>query len=813
MMQIYMALLFVNVLDFNFEPRVIQTENTIVLENQLLRRVIEKEEDVWRTTSFSRSDGSDEFRIYSDEFMIRLMDGTELTIKDYRAQGKPMIQIDEGVRKVTMTYEPARILPPNAPLSLRVEYDIDQYLHKRITIYMPEGGAIDQLDVERFQTGQQCDLGGFGQPIFIGDSWFVGLEYPGCQTNFGNGLVTLSHFPGLVKNRDEQGKWVIESKKSIVGTGQKGDPLELAFQDYIDTLRVRRGNLLHYNSWYDLQGNELTHDNLINSFMGFKENLLGPFGLTMDSYVPDDGWQEPDSIWDIHKTRFPDGFTPLRDLLEQNGSRLGIWMPFNGFNLNIDWGVAQGYQKSDKGRYYCLADPKYNVAIHEAVRRIIKAGNMNYIKHDFNQLQCSAEGHGHLPTDRHGFEANLDAELELLAYERSLQPGIFLNVTSYVWHSPWWLQHADTIWMAADDFGYEKTWPQVSPREWAMSYRDAHMFKVYQERRHLVPISDMMTCGIIHGPHCKLGGDEETLREWSDYVVMFFGRGVQLQEYYITPDWLTPERWNVLGETTRWAVENRKLLEKVIMVGGDTRKGEPYAYVHWKDEKGLLFLRNPDLREQTIAAPFDKTVHYCGDIGKPYRARVIYPFVENCPTQYMSGNPISITVPGCSVMVIELHPGEVAAIEPTAQPEPISYSSELQTEQAMPCLRVKISLPNENMQRCDLVLILSSEEEVEFPETKMLDVHINGEAVNTRLGFDKKWFIQSVNLQSWQGQEIELIAAPNEQQKNLFQAHNISYKAWLVMDRAVQSTPPGDEHLPFAIAQDFRRMTMEITPH
>ncbi len=808
-----LAMMFMTVIDMEFKPRIVQEDNRIVLENQLIRRVLVNDGEVWRTESFSRADGSDVLRVESDEFLIRLMDGNELTISDYVCIGQPEIGIREGVRSVRMRYEPRQVLPEEAPYLIIVEYDIDRYLHKRIVLQMSEGSAVDRLEVERFRTDMLGDLGGLGQPIFLGDTWFTGLTYPGSQTEYNGGLVTLAHYPGLVKKQDEEGNWIIESKQSVFGTGLKGDPLELAFQDYIDAIRVRYRNLLHYNSWYDLQGNELTHENLVHSFMGFKENLLDPYELTMDSFVPDDGWQEPDSIWEVHEGRFPNGLAPLRDVLEANGSRLGIWMPFNGFNLNVNWGVEEkGYGKSDKGRYYCLAEPKYNAAIHDAVRRIILEGNLNYIKHDFNQLRCTAEGHGHLPDDRHGFEANLDAELELLAYERSLQRNIFLNVTSYVWHSPWWLQHADTIWMDTHDFGYDKTQPQLAPREWAMSFRDAHMYKVYNERRHLVPVSDMMTCGIIHGPHCKLGGDMETLREWSDYVVMFFGRGVQLQEYYITPDWLTPDRWEILGKATKWAVENRKLLEKTVMVGGDARKGEAYGYAHWKGEEGLLVLRNPDVREQTIDVPFDKTTHYRGENGRSYWGRVIYPYVEAIPAKFESGKPISMAVPGCSVMVVEMRPGNVPSAEPVEQLQPIEWSTDLRVEQGRPVFRTTLQVPDEAMQRCDLYLILTCGGKVQFPNVKMMDVQVNGEGVNTRMGWHETWFLQSVDLRDWAGKEVEVAVQPDEDQIRLFDENQFELNAWWVADREVESPHANNGTLPMAIGQNHRRMTVELLP-
>jgi len=57
-----------------------------------------------------------------------------------------------------------------------------------------------------------------------------------------------------------------------------------------------------------------------------------------------------------------------------------------------------------------------------------------------------------------------------------------------------------------------------------MSYRDAHPHKLYAERNTPVLPSAVMTHGIVHGRYQLLGGKEETLRGWSDNVVMYYGR-------------------------------------------------------------------------------------------------------------------------------------------------------------------------------------------------------------------------------------------------------------------------------------------------
>src|SRR5215813_5323003 len=64
------------------------------LENAFVRRVLEKKNDVWRTISLSRADGTDEVALQSDEFQIILLDGTKLKLGDYQIRGEPVVRED-----------------------------------------------------------------------------------------------------------------------------------------------------------------------------------------------------------------------------------------------------------------------------------------------------------------------------------------------------------------------------------------------------------------------------------------------------------------------------------------------------------------------------------------------------------------------------------------------------------------------------------------------------------------------------------------------------------------------------------------------
>ena len=577
---------------------------------------------------------------------------------------------------------------------------------------------------------------------------------------------------------------------------------------------------------------------------------LDPYGVKIDSVLIEFMGFDRRSIFRPHENCFPQGYGPLRKALEERGVRLALWLALNGTGLDTEWGAQQGYERSNGpfqgyDGYFCLAGPKYKAALGESLRSIIREGNISYFKHDYQQMQCSGEAHGHPPTARHGFEANLDATLELLAYERELQPGILLNPTGYVWLSPWWLMHANYMWMGTSDSGNTRTWPELSSRSGEMLYRDGHFFKVYRKWHHQVPVSAFMTHALSRSKgriEWNEGGDQETLREWSDSLMMIYGRGLQLTDCYLTPSILSEEFWQALGEATRWWQENHRLLENVTMVGGDPRHGQAYGYAHWQDQRAILCLRNPDIHEQTIRVPFDKSVRFRGDMGQPYRGRVIYPYVEQLPTQFASGKPLLFAVPGHTVMMVELQPGAATPVMPADCADLINGEGTVaveEQERGKGTVRLSVQVPGEAMTRCDLLLMLRTN--AKLPEFTSITVDGQPAQVRTREGAadlttemaENKgeeapaattdttyWSIQSIDLMPFAGKTANLVATMSGSHacRNFIQDAKrgdapFILEAWVAADRPVSASPVPPEILPPTFWHNFRRQTVCLLSH
>jgi len=620
--------------------------DSITISNGLVSRTFSIKDGVCQTVRFTNLLSKTPLEVTDQGPHLRLLNGQEVPSTALKVAGNVAVAPPNAQGpQVSVTVPVACTQPVNVKAQLHLQAtDGQHFIHKWYEVDSSE--AVDAIQVEQLAGQFKPELGGRGQPVFVDGCWFAGLEYPAGYAEGAQGQLRMYHFPGQKTFTTKRAVWGIDSEGNLVDS----------FEAYLDHIRIKPRSFFQYNSWWDLRDTELAVETLAQRFEEFRKAMLVPYGLRFDAFVADDGWQDDQSIWDVNRKILPQGYKPLADALAKGDSRVGLWMPLNGANLDIGWGVKQGYEKSDHGDYYCLAGERYGSTLRKVTEVRIRDANLIYYKHDFNWFRCSGKGHRHHPTPRHGFEANVDAFLDLLAWERKLQPDIFINLSSGAWLSPWWLMHADTVWAGGGEFGYDKNLPQLSPREWEMSFRDQHLYDRFRSERQVCPLSALGTSGIIHGRRNRLGGPNETLSQWSDAVVWYYGRGVMLKELYLTPSLLNAEWWDVLGRATRWAIANTETLVHTRMIGAEPRSGGVYGYVHWSPNKGVMVLRNPSPAAQPFELTFNERPRRFGPPTVEWAVEVVYPHHELLPMQLSAAKPVKLDLPGCSVLVVEVAP-------------------------------------------------------------------------------------------------------------------------------------------------------------
>jgi hypothetical protein len=70
---------------------------------------------------------------------------------------------------------------------------------------------------------------------------------------------------------------------------------------------------------------------------------------------------------------------------------------------------------------------------------------------------------------------------------------------------------------------------------------------------------------------------------------------------YITPSLLTQKNWDDLAEAAKWSRANADTLKDTHWVGGDPAWLQVYGWASWSPHKGILTLRNPSDKPQSIS--------------------------------------------------------------------------------------------------------------------------------------------------------------------------------------------------------------------
>jgi hypothetical protein len=362
--------------------------------------------------------------------------------------------------------------------------------------------------------------------------------------------------------------------------------------------------------------------------------------------------------------------------------------------------------------------------------------------------------------------------------------------------------------MMTGDSGGSTDWPHISLRDGATTYRCKYFFQSFNNPqrcpRPTIPIANFMTHGILLSHRKPFTDFEDTLRDWSDYVVMYMARGTTLKELYLDLDLLDDDHWKVLATTSRWAALNQRCMQNTVYVGGDPAEGQAYGYISWVDGRAILTVRNPDRRAQVIDVPFDEQVYFRGKKGKPYRARAIYPFVEEMPWRLTSGEDITIEAAGDTVTVFEIEPG-VPKVAMALTPNPLPDSAATIEDESF---RLEIQVPDEEFQRYDL--------HVQSNTTADTAITINGSLVTKhRVNTGGRWTAGLYDLREFRGKTLavegQLIGLPSDGTEG----KKVNVDAWIIADREVHA-PDHDgavqdnADLPFRISQQYRRITQQI---
>jgi hypothetical protein len=445
-----------------------------------------------------------------------------------------------------------------------------------------------------------------GSPLTAGD-FFLGFEHP-LSTSSVVGEHGLAEMERVLPLR--AGQTVRYS--SVVGVAAPGQ-MRRDFLAYIERERAHPyRTFLHYNSWYDIgYENPYTQEQALDRINAFGRELHEKRGVTLDSFMFDDGWDDLKGMWAIRKD-FKDGFLPLKDAAAKYGTAPGVWLsPWGGYaeakQERIAEGRREGYEIENGG--FALSGPKYYARFHAACMEMVKKYSVNQFKFD---------GTGNVDTVVKGsaFDSDFDAAIHLISDLRQVKQDLYINLTTGTYPSPFWLMYADSIWRGGEDHSFAGVGPE---RERWITYRDGDVYEHIVKLGSLYPLNSLMLHGLIYGQkayHLNTDPGGDFKNEVRDY----FGTGTQLQEMYITPSLLKPADWDVLAEAAKWSRANAAVLKNTHWVGGDPRWLAVYGWASWTPEKAILTLRNPSDKAQDFQLYPDQALELPEGAARRFRA-------------------------------------------------------------------------------------------------------------------------------------------------------------------------------------------------
>jgi len=644
--------------------------SSIVLGNDYLERTISTAPGDVGTRQFVNKITGRVYALRGPEFELRLnvelvgySFGSEnprvITAAGMRVASRQVEDTKTGGKRVTLR------LAGDRGAAVEIAYQLepaDFFTRQWIHVAKPAQGtnfvdwaapAENEWGVPRFT------LGGFGQPLF-GEDIFLGLEYPTGRNAVSGNDVTLGGYVGI--DIPAEG---FTSEPAVMGVAPAG-LVHRQFLDYVSRMRVAPVRpFLLYNSWYDLQRLAMNHANTLARVPDFQKMLLSKYGLRLDSFVLDDGWDNMNDLWQIDPQRFPNGFTDLAAALKGIDSALGLWFgPIGGYdqrNQRIAAGKAAGMEITTNGQYLCIAGKNYNRFLSDTLLKYQKQYGINYFKIDGTPFGCNDPDHGH-PVGIYSNEAAARALMGIIEKARAQDPKVFFNITTSIWLSPWWLRWGDTVWMGGSDSGYLPSVPTLAERQSAVSYKDSVLYDDFVAHQAQFPISSLMTHGIIKGKYNMLGGDKEFIEDFRDEVVHYYSVGNMMYELYISPDILSAEEMDAVGNVTRWAEANaHPLLDNSTMVGGDPARREPYGYVHSSAEKSIVTLRNPFVEPRTMRLKIDQDNGFVKTDGTE-AMEVEYPY-RKVLAAVKYGDTVTLDLGAYEEMLFELRPDDQVPVD------------------------------------------------------------------------------------------------------------------------------------------------------
>lgn len=574
-------------------------------------------------------------------------------------------QVNDEGEKITFTFNPYDY--KNVPVTVKYVVELRKdakFSQGHLLISVPEADraklTIDTIDLQSFKlkddqayeefSNQEpiAEMGGFkgfyaglGQPVYVG-SFYTGSEFPTAWNTVDDASKQLfsRYYSGkslAQLDLDENGNY--RTWNTVIGVARSNDysVVQQDFYHYLATIGQKSYFRKQYNSWFDHMKN-ITADNIQSSFNEVERGFVNGGVSPLDTFVVDDGWQEIRSMWAFN-SKFPNKLYDSSKQVKRFGSEFGLWLGPQGGYGGQTGDMARWLEEHNLGSLHAgviyIGDKRYTDGLAKLFKNYEEEFGINYWKLDGlllspkSRSDANGIGGGYLNmysmTEAHERWIGL---YETIRANATDPDKMWINLTSYIPPSPWFLQWVNSIWMQnAGDVDYQDG---VKKREYshidfgsdaaeAITYRDDRYEELVKLRKWQLPFANIYNHDPVYGNTAHTSKKQQpggparqkinfTTDELRTYLYMLGTRGTGFWEFYYSPSMMDDEKWQVNGEAVKWIEANYDTLKHAVFHGGKPGHGEVYGYSAWDENTGILSIRNPSDTAKSYTVKLDRLI-------------------------------------------------------------------------------------------------------------------------------------------------------------------------------------------------------------
>jgi hypothetical protein len=633
----------------------------IVLENRLLSRKFALDNGWLRTAHFGNLTTGENIVASSPEFQIQFENEPLLSSDDFVAEYyTPIVLAGEVKRSVfSLTDKRQRI-------RLELEYTLgpnDFFMRKRVRLYALQRNlprllsvSVEAVKINNVRTTWPHRASSssttataslqepFGQPVFVNDSFFWGMEHPMGTNRLVDGVVTCVEYPGTRFSSE------FESHTAIAGISPKGDVAEW-FLRYIDTIRLPTRPLTILRIPADRLDSASLPELLRQSVEAIPKNLGQTGHSLVDALLLDSGsWQAGSAHSTSAAVSFPQNLDSASQMLKSKGSGLGLCLSLTGADTARENASSQLAAAVPKKSVHCLLnDAAFRDELKGRLKEFHQRNSLRFVRHDSGEMTCAAEGQDSPVEALILRQAAADHFIELMRLERSWNSDLYISLMEKRAPSPWWLQYVNDVGPGEGLHDYLRQDLSPRPRDWQIYSEALFLQHYFGAENFQFPLSRLVASDL----KCSSEGAaeiEEPEHVWADAVAEYLGRGQDLTELNFPPERLDQRAWEILRRGLEWKASRQSVFHRGSRIGGFLEQAEPYGYLHWNSTQAIAVLRNPS------HSPYDTSFRLPRSLRGSIRVVETYPHCRIEGQLLKAGDIVNTSLEGLETRVLEINP-------------------------------------------------------------------------------------------------------------------------------------------------------------